>query len=116
MKEKASKKGETTEAMQLKKIRDLQRETRLRMRQSKKSKQQAMKATNYMPIRSVNPVTKPKEFNFATDTRMKDVTSNPSNEAAKTFEGQLRAHPPSPVSWWYKEYHVVISDIAKIKN
>lgn len=62
---------------------------------------QAIKAGSYMPVRCMTNITKPKEFQFATDTRVKEHTMHTRSDSQKPFENQLRKHPPSPPVTYY---------------
>ena len=57
---------------------------------------QALKAGPYMPIKS-SEVTHPVEFHFESDKRIKTHGMHTRSESnSKTFQHQLRQHPPSP--------------------
>ena len=80
-------------------MRELQKQTRAKIRRNDKHLKNVLGASSYLPSRSVCPVTKPKEFHFATDNRVKEHTMQTrSDTTSKPFESQLRQHPPSPVS------------------
>ena len=69
---------------------------------------QALRAGSYLPSRSACPVTKPIEFQFNTDSRVKDHSMQTRSDVNKPFESQLRQHPPSPVSLNFNLFCVYI--------
>ena len=77
------------------------------MKRNDKSLKNVMKAP-LLPSKVVSafPVTKPKEFHFATDYRFKEHAMQTRADTSKPFETQLRQHPTSPVS--RKTFHVFI--------
>ena len=97
LRERGLKRGPTTETMQLKEIKQLQRQTRENMKKNEKKMRQALKAGPYIPIKS-SEVTRPVEFKFESDKRASKthVMRTRSESTSKTFQSQLRQHPPSP--------------------
>ncbi|XP_057292042.1 targeting protein for Xklp2-A-like [Hydractinia symbiolongicarpus] len=115
LRERGQKRGQSSEAIQLKKIRDLQNHTKEQLKRNHKNMKQAIKAGSYMPVRCMTNITKPKEFQFATDTRVKEHTMHTRRDSQKPFENQLRKHPPSPPagkkeSTKPKPFHFVLPD------
>jgi len=97
LRERGLNRGPSTETMQLKQIKQLQRQTRENMKKNEKKMRQALKAGPYIPIKS-SEVTRPVEFNFESDKRApkSHVMHTRSESTSKTFQSQLRQHPPSP--------------------
>lgn len=90
------KRGPSTEAMQLKQIRQLQKQTRENVKKNEKLMNKALKAIPYKPNKSAQ-VTRPVEFKFESDKRVKTHNMHTRSESGpNTFERQLRQHPPSP--------------------
>lgn len=90
------KRGPSTEAMQLKQIRQLQRQTRENVKKNEKLMNKALKAGPYIPVKS-SEVTRPVEFKFESDKRVKTHGMHTRSESdSRTFQSQLRQHPPSP--------------------
>lgn len=99
LRERGAKKSQSSESIQLNKMRQLQKQTREQMKRNDKSLKNAIKAP-LLPNKVVSafPVTKPKEFHFATDYRFKEHAKQTRADTSKPFETQLRQHPTSPVS------------------
>ena len=82
--------------MQLNQIRQLQRQTRENVKKNEKIMNKALKAGPYVPVKS-SEVTRPIEFKFESDKRIKTHGMHTRSESgSKTFQSQLRQHPPSP--------------------
>ncbi|XP_065676246.1 targeting protein for Xklp2 homolog isoform X2 [Hydra vulgaris] len=98
LRERGTKKDlQTSEALNIQKMRELQKQTKAKIRRNDKQLKNVLGASSYLPSRSTCPVTKPKEFHFATDDRIKEHTMQTrSDTICKPFESQLRQHPPSP--------------------
>ena len=96
----ASQVQKNREATQLEVIAQKQKETQEKLRQNKVSMKKALAGQSYMPCRSVDNLTHPQEFHFATDERLGPSThsTHSTEEKGKNFVGSLRQHPPSPVS------------------
>jgi len=95
LREKKASHKLTTEEMELKRIKKLQKEAKKKSQISASSCQQALKATSYAPVRAVVAPTKPQGFHFETDERIKDTKAS-LHTKTKSFETQLRGHAPSP--------------------
>ena len=91
------------EVAELETIAQKQKETQEKLKQNKVSMKKALAGQSYMPFRSVDNLTHPQEFHFATDERLGPIAHNPhgTENKEKNFVGSLRQHPPSPVSVWH---------------
>jgi len=94
LRERGLKRGMSSEEATLNKMRELQQRTRTNMKRNARSSKMALRG-QLLPnkVVSILPVTKAKEFHFATDDRLKEqplVTTQ--GEQAKPFEQQLRKH------------------------
>ena len=66
---------------------------------SRRSLKQATDSVSYHPTRSKVEPTRPMEFKFETDSRIKDHSMETrQDKELKNFAGELRKHNPSPVS------------------
>ncbi|XP_042656890.1 targeting protein for Xklp2 isoform X3 [Tyto alba] len=94
-----SSKLKSTEEQELEKMQQLQREVMELRRKNEESLKAAIAGAGQPMKRSVDQVTKPVEFHFCTDNRIKQhVESQPVNEYKELdFAAVLRKHPPSPV-------------------
>lgn len=97
LRERGMKRGQSSEAMQLNKIKEMQKQTRENVRKNEKKMKQALKAGPYVPIKSAD-VTRPVEFHFESDKRLKSHVMQTRSDAStsKPFQTQLRQHPASP--------------------
>ena len=99
----------TTEDLELEKINKLREETKVNLKKNTSYLKKALAAVSYGPTRSATEITKPVEFHFATDSRIKPHPMVLRNQnAEKDFQDQLRKHPPSPVS----EIHVSVDRLT----
>lgn len=98
LRERGIKRGPSSEAIQLKQIRQLQKQTRENVKKNEKRMNKAIKAGPYVPLKCSEEVTHPVAFSFESDKRVKSNhgTHTRSNSESKTFQNQLRKHPPSP--------------------
>ena len=61
----------SSEELEMERIKELRQELARKRKIAEDSLRAATTATGYVPIRSGHPLTKPDEFHFATDTRVK---------------------------------------------
>ena len=98
----ANQAQKTKEENELQVIAQKRKETMEKLRQNKIYMKKALAGQSYMPCRStVDNLTHPQEFHFATDDRLGPSAHNTpasATENGKNFVGTLRQHPPSPVS------------------
>src|SRR5258708_39316649 len=87
----------SSEEMEMEKIKELRQVLVQRRKQAAQSCAKALVAVRCEPVISSHPLTHPKEFNFATDARVKsgkdtEVTSHPEGAAWKEvdFVSELR--------------------------
>ncbi|XP_078606623.1 targeting protein for Xklp2 homolog isoform X1 [Branchiostoma floridae x Branchiostoma japonicum] len=89
----------TSEELELERIEQLREETRRQHQIAEESYKQAQASAGYHAARAAVPLTKPHEFHFHTDERLKDHGMETRQDSKnKRFEDSLRTHPPSPVS------------------
>ncbi|NWW33142.1 TPX2B protein, partial [Panurus biarmicus] len=96
---KPSSKLKSTEEQELEKMQQLQQEVMELRKKNEESLKAAIAGAGQPMKRPVGQVTKPIDFHFCTDNRIKqNVESQPGNEYKELdFAAVLRKHPPSPV-------------------
>ncbi|XP_021272854.1 targeting protein for Xklp2 isoform X2 [Numida meleagris] len=89
----------STEEQELEKMQQLQREVMELRKKNEESLKAAIAGTGQPVKRTVGQVTKPVDFHFCTENRIKQhVESQPENEYKEVdFAAVLRKHPPSPM-------------------
>ncbi|KFV10925.1 Targeting protein for Xklp2-B, partial [Tauraco erythrolophus] len=94
-----SGKVKSTEEQELEKMQQLQREVMELRKKNEESLKAAIAGAGQPVKRPVGQVTKPIDFHFCTENRIKQhVESQPGNEYKELdFAAVLRKHPPSPV-------------------
>ncbi|NXK48756.1 TPX2B protein, partial [Chauna torquata] len=94
-----SGKLKSTEEQELEKMQQLQREVMELRKKNEESLKAAIAGAGQPVKRTVGQVTKPIDFHFCTENRIKQhVESQPENEYKELdFAAVLRKHPPSPV-------------------
>ncbi|XP_050763137.1 targeting protein for Xklp2 isoform X4 [Gymnogyps californianus] len=94
-----SGKLKSTEEQELEKMQQLQREVMELRKKNEESLKAAIAGAGQPVKRTVGQVTKPIDFHFCTENRIKQhVESQPGNEYKELdFAAVLRKHPPSPV-------------------
>ncbi|NXS99455.1 TPX2 protein, partial [Jacana jacana] len=94
----ASGKLKSTEEQELEKMQQLQREVMELRKRNEESLKAAIAGAGQPLKRPVGQVTKPIDFHFCTESRIKQhVESQPGNEYKEVdFAAVLRKHPPSP--------------------
>lgn len=92
-------KAKTTEAEELDKIRALRKSLAKKRKIADESHRKAMVTTGYVPVRSMVPLTRPEEFHFTTDDRLKGVASPAPKEV--DFATNLRHYVSQPVRSYY---------------
>ncbi|XP_074461869.1 targeting protein for Xklp2 isoform X2 [Larus michahellis] len=93
-----SGKLKSTEEQELEKMQQLQREVMELRKRNEESLKAAIAGAGQPVKRAVGQVTKPVDFHFCTESRIKQhVESQPGNEYKELdFAAVLRKHPPSP--------------------
>ncbi|NXR78219.1 TPX2B protein, partial [Pycnonotus jocosus] len=96
---KPSSKPKSTEEQELEKMQQLQQEVMELRKKNEESLKAAIAGAGQPMKRPVGQVTKPVDFHFCTENRIKqNVESQPGNEYKELdFAAVLRKHPPSPV-------------------
>ncbi|NWV37611.1 TPX2B protein, partial [Grantiella picta] len=96
---KSSSKLKSTEEQELEKMQQLQQEVMELRKKNEESLKAAIAGTGQPVKRPVGQVTKPIDFHFCTENRIKqNVESQSGNEYKELdFAAELRKHPPSPV-------------------
>ncbi|NXS80416.1 TPX2B protein, partial [Erpornis zantholeuca] len=96
---KPSGKQKSTEEQELEKMEQLQQEVMELRKKNEESLKTAIAGTGQPTKRRARQVTKPIDFHFCTENRIKqNVESQPGNEYKELdFAAVLRKHPPSPV-------------------
>ncbi|NWI04819.1 TPX2B protein, partial [Tichodroma muraria] len=96
---KPSSKLKSTEEQELEKMQQLQQEVMELRKKNEESLKAAIAGAGQPVKRPVGQVTKPIDFHFCTENRIKqNVESQPGNEYKELdFAAVLRKHPPSPV-------------------
>ncbi|NWW45936.1 TPX2B protein, partial [Pedionomus torquatus] len=94
-----SGKLKSTEEQQLEKMQQLQQEVMELRKRNEESLKAAIAGAGQLVKRPAGQVTKPVDFHFCTESRIKQhVESQPGNEYKEVdFAAVLRKHPPSPV-------------------
>ncbi|NXK13798.1 TPX2B protein, partial [Herpetotheres cachinnans] len=93
-----SGKLKSTEEQELEKMQQLQKEVMELRKKNEESLKAAIAGAGQPVKRTVGQVTKPIDFHFCTENRIKHVESQPGNEYKELdFAAVLRKHPPSPV-------------------
>ncbi|NWI89659.1 TPX2 protein, partial [Pitta sordida] len=89
----------STEEQELQKMQQLQQEVMELRKKNEESLKAAIAGTGQPTKRAVTQVTKPIDFHFCTENRIKQhVESQPGNEYKEMdFAAELRKHPPSPM-------------------
>lgn len=97
---KTHQEKKTSEALEIERIKKLQEETKKRLKSNESYLHKALAPQPVHQAKLATEVTKTIEFNFATDSRMKQHPMKTRGEKSEnaSFVGQLRKHPPSPVS------------------
>ncbi|NWI49121.1 TPX2 protein, partial [Calyptomena viridis] len=92
-------KPKSTEEQELEKMQQLQQEVMELRKKNEESLKAAIAGTGQPTKRPVGQVTKPIDFHFCTETRIKqNVENQPGNEYKEVdFAAELRKHPPSPM-------------------
>ncbi|KAM6339782.1 targeting protein for Xklp2 isoform 3-T7 [Alca torda] len=98
MRTNVSGKLKSTEEQELEKMQQLQREVMELRKRNEESLKAAIAGAGQPVKRAVGQVTKPVDFHFCTESRIKQhVESQPGNEYKELdFAAVLRKHPPSP--------------------
>ncbi|XP_071616156.1 targeting protein for Xklp2 isoform X1 [Heliangelus exortis] len=92
-----SGKLKSTEEQELEKMQQLQREVMEMRKKNEESLKAAIAGAGQPVKRAAGQVTKPVDFHFCTENRIKHVESQPGNEYKELdFAAALRKHPPSP--------------------
>ena len=92
-------KFKTSEELELEAIAQKKAETKKALALSRRSYQMSQEAMTYHPTRSSQEPTRPMEFKFKTDTRIKSHgMETRQDREAKDFVGALRKYGRSPVS------------------
>ncbi|XP_050170109.1 targeting protein for Xklp2 isoform X1 [Myiozetetes cayanensis] len=96
---KPSSKLKSTEEQELEKMQQLQQEVMELRKKNEESLKAAIAGAGQLVKRPVGQVTKPIDFHFCTENRIKqNVESQPGNEYKELdFAAVLRKHPPSPI-------------------
>ncbi|NXI81294.1 TPX2B protein, partial [Rhipidura dahli] len=96
---KPSSKQKSTEEQELEKMQQLQQEVMELRKKNEESLKAAIAGAGQPMKRPTGQVTKPIDFHFCTENRIKqNVESQPGNEYKELdFAAVLRKHPPSPV-------------------
>ncbi|NXD30741.1 TPX2B protein, partial [Spelaeornis formosus] len=96
---KPSNKPKSTEEQELEKMQQLQQEVMKLRKKNEESLKAAIAGAGQPMKKPVGQVTKPVDFHFCTENRIKqNVESQPGNEYKEVdFAAVLRKHPPSPV-------------------
>ena len=97
---KSNNEKKTSEALEIERIKALQEETKKRLKVNESSLQKVLAPTASHQTKRAMDVTKTMEFTFATDARIKShpMKTRADRPGSGDFFGQLRKHPPSPVS------------------
>uniref|UniRef100_A0A8C6V738 TPX2 microtubule nucleation factor n=1 Tax=Naja naja TaxID=35670 RepID=A0A8C6V738_NAJNA len=92
-----STKGKSTEELELEKMQQLQQEVAELRRKNEESLKVAIAGPG-QPVKTSSHITKPMDFHFCTDERLKQHgESQPPTEYKEVdFKAALRKHPPSP--------------------
>ncbi|NXX71204.1 TPX2B protein, partial [Spizella passerina] len=96
---KPSSKAKSTEEQELEKMQQLQQEVMELRKRNEESLKAAIAGAGQPVKKPIGQVTKPINFHFCTETRIKqNAESQPGNEYKELdFAAVLRKHPPSPV-------------------
>lgn len=90
-------KFKSSEEIEMERIEQKRQETKQMLEISKKSKLQAMESVSYHPVRSVMEPTRPEEFRFETDSRIKEHNMETRQDKGNSsFASGLRKHKQSP--------------------
>lgn len=101
----------SSEEQQLEQIANIKAEFNKRKRMAQKSYQTAMKSSGYVPVHSKTEPTKPEDFHFETDTRLKSQsTHNTSADKKADFVRILRSNsrgrsPVCIIPMWLKKFN-----------
>lgn len=100
MRGKSNGDKKTSEALEIERIKALQEETKKRLKENESSLQKVLAPQTILQTKKALDVTKTMEFTFATDSRIKQHPMQTRGDRPRSgdFAGQLRKHPPSPVS------------------
>lgn len=77
-------KVKSSEEQQLEQIANIKAEFNKRKKMAQKSYQTAMKSSGYVPVQSKTEPTKPEDFHFETDTRLKSQSTHNTSADKKT--------------------------------
>ncbi|XP_075427844.1 targeting protein for Xklp2 isoform X1 [Ascaphus truei] len=99
MKRSVSLKLKSSEEQELEKMQQMQQEVMEKRRQNEESLKASIAGAGQVVKKTVTQVTKPVNFHFCTDDRVKRQTEEPSGDQYKEvdFVTALRKHPASPV-------------------
>ncbi|XP_018089643.1 targeting protein for Xklp2-A isoform X1 [Xenopus laevis] len=91
-------KAKNSEEQELEKMQELQKEMLENLKKNEHSMKVAITGAG-QPVKTFIPVTKPVDFHFKTDDRLKRTANQPEGDGYKAvdFASELRKHPPSPV-------------------
>ncbi|EDO36719.1 predicted protein, partial [Nematostella vectensis] len=103
----------THEEQELEEINKMREMFRAKMKQHDDYRKKAQKQAAYKPVRSVDQLTRPQEFHFQTDSRVKpSANQNCPEKKEKDFVETLRQHPPSPVSNIHESTTAIFSGLS----
>ncbi|XP_033119741.1 targeting protein for Xklp2 homolog [Anneissia japonica] len=86
-------KAKKTEELELEKINEFQKQMAKTRKMAEESYKKLQVSTNYVPVRSQQPITRPKEFEFSTDARItKTGPAVPRSVSEEDFFSSLRKH------------------------
>ncbi|XP_020027553.1 targeting protein for Xklp2 isoform X2 [Castor canadensis] len=86
----------STEEQELEKRMKMQQEVVEMRKKNEESKKLALEGAGQLVKKSVSQVTKPVDFYFRTDERIKQPSKNQEEYKEVNFTSELRKHPPSP--------------------
>lgn len=94
-------KVKSSEEQQLEQIANIKAEFNKRKKMAQKSYQTAMKSSGYVPVQSKTEPTKPEDFHFETDTRLKSQSTHNTSADKKTdfvriLRSNSRGRSPGP--------------------
>lgn len=94
-------KVKSSEEQQLEQIANIKAEFNKRKKMAQKSYQTAMKSSGYVPVQSKTEPTKPEDFHFETDTRLKSQSTHNASADKKTdfvriLRSNSRGRSPGP--------------------
>ena len=104
IKKKLGANKKTTEAIEIERIKELQQETKKRLKENQTFLHKALAPKPIQQQKADTELTRTVEFSFATDSRLKQhpmKTRSEEGTNGKKFSEQLRKHPRSPVSFFF---------------